>query len=92
MKLILCRKCHDVFKLDYETRKCKCGECFGKYLNDGLVAEVNKPSIVLGFNNNSLADALNFSNYGKLTSKYMGDRFEAFIISQKSDTIRTVKG
>ena len=91
MKLIFCRECQDVFKLDYSIKTCKCGKCYGKYLSDGLTAEVNKEAVILGINNNSLVGTLRESNFGKLTSKYMGDRFEAFVISPKCDTIKIIK-
>ncbi len=34
MKLVYCKKCHDVFKLDGadEIRTCKCGESKGYYV------------------------------------------------------------
>lgn len=54
MKLILCQ---DVFKLDYQERRCKCGRCKGRYLANGLNAEYTE-GIPLGFNNTSLAIAI----------------------------------
>lgn len=35
MKLIYCRKCQDVVRLFPEVlRQCKCGACWGRYLDD----------------------------------------------------------
>jgi hypothetical protein len=34
MKLLFCNKCHDVFRLDRDARKCHCGAVGGKYVND----------------------------------------------------------
>ncbi len=33
MKLIMCGSCHDVVKLDHESRSCKCGKSSGRYLD-----------------------------------------------------------
>lgn len=51
MKLLFCPDCFDVVKLDYNLRRCKCGNCAGKYEADGLHAVVNGGGMSLMINN-----------------------------------------
>lgn len=83
MKLILCRKCNDVFKLDNKVRTCKCGCCSGRYLSDDYHAEYcGKEAIPIGFANSSLVKAVqNQPEEGR------GEVFEAFIIPKKCPTM-----
>lgn len=83
MKLILCPECHDVFKLDYKPRECKCGACKGHYYEDGLTAEYSGPAIPLGFANSSLADAIK-----KQPKRGQGKEFIAFVIPKSCPTFR----
>lgn len=53
MKLLLCKDCYDVFKLDYEMRQCKCGKVKGRYL-DGRMAEVSKDGVSIALGNGSV--------------------------------------
>lgn len=57
MKLLLCGECWDVFKLDYEMRKCKCGKVRGHYI-DNLMAEVSENAISLAMGNGSIQMAV----------------------------------
>ena len=50
MKLLLCKKCHDIIRLQYEVRECKCGEVTGLY-RDWIHAEYFGPAIKLGLDN-----------------------------------------
>lgn len=55
MKLLICPKCNDVFKLDKEElRSCKCGHVKGKYKEDGHCAVTNGNGINLAMNSNDL--------------------------------------
>lgn len=81
MKLILCPKCHDVFKLDYQLRQCKCGQSYGQYGTDGLHASYHG-GIPIGFNNRSLVVAM-FNQ----PQEGMGERFEAFVIPKDCPTM-----
>lgn len=60
MKLLLCLKCFDVFKLDYELRTCKCKEVKGKYDPDGITAVTtdNEFTINLAMGNGSVIQAI----------------------------------
>lgn len=58
MKLVYCTKCHDIFKLDYEPRACKCGECKGAYDADGHHAWTNGNGMALALGNGELRQAI----------------------------------
>ena len=59
MKLLFCPQCQDIVKMTYEWRACKCEACRGRYLADGLWAEVEgAPAMVMGISNDSLACAV----------------------------------
>jgi len=86
MKLIWCKKCGHVLSLtDKHWRTCDCGQCGGRYLKDGLNAEVfgGEYCLPLGFNNPSFRAARN-----KQPESGWGERFEAFIIPQRCPTVR----
>jgi hypothetical protein len=84
MKLIFCQKCQDVVKLQAEeSRTCLCGESWGRYKNDGLNAVYGGEAVPLGFDNPTLAEALqNQPKEGR------GRRFEAFVIAEECDTFK----
>lgn len=57
MKLALCEKCWDVFKLAKEMRQCKCGEVKGRYI-DNMYAEVSENAVSIAIGNGSLENAI----------------------------------
>jgi len=77
MKLLFCPDCYDIITLTSETRHCKCSATFGKYMSNGVHAQVSENSVVLGFNNNSFVHALKNPPHKDADR---GKRFEAFII------------
>jgi len=81
MKLIYCKKCYDVVKLDYEVRSCKCGESRGKYLRDGYHALYAGECFPIGIANQSLANATVLQ-----PTRGAGARFEAFVIEKECTT------
>lgn len=103
MKLLLCRKCSDVFSLyaTEESRTCKCGACGGRYVNhvDAEVTGQKDQFFVLGFANGSLVSALRAQLYAGdsdevMTGAYAGHKkgrgFEAFIVPESSPTVRRI--
>ena len=58
MKLILCPKCDDMFKLSRTLKSCKCGLSQGRYLADGLYAQINMAAVPIGIANSTLARGL----------------------------------
>ena len=83
MKLILCKKCSDVFKLDREWRDCKCGECSGKYLNDLDAIYSGEYAVPIGFANSTLVDAIK-----NQPMRGMGKEFTAFVIPTICPTMK----
>lgn len=59
MKLMFCRECRDVLKLQIEAiRACKCGRSSGRYLPDGAHANVYGSAEVIGIANDTMQRAL----------------------------------
>lgn len=58
MKLLLCEECHDVVALRSEVRHCACGASWGRYLEDGLHAEIGGAALVIGVDNFALGRVL----------------------------------
>jgi hypothetical protein len=58
MKLLYCQYCNDVVQLDYQKKACQCGRAEGKYMDDGINAQVKFGCRVLCINNLDLADAI----------------------------------
>lgn len=93
MKLILCRYCHDVYKLTkLGVRTCACERTQGNYLPDGLHAEVsnNEYTVVLGFHNGTLVKALDQYNNDPVTEDGMGYNFTAFVIPDGVPTVKRI--
>ena len=87
MKLILCTECHDVFKLDYKERRCKCGRTWGMYEDNGLWAQYSGDTAVpLGFANSSLVKAID-----NQPQEGMGEEFVAFVIPIECPTMEKIE-
>lgn len=73
MKLVTCRECHDVVRLyPSQWRKCFCGAVEGRYLEDGVRAEIRGESaIALGIDN---------KDYAKMVVKPGGARGQWFAL------------
>jgi hypothetical protein len=96
MKLLYCTECHDIFKLGYNLRACKCGESQGRYLEDGLHAEIKGEfAMCLGFANSTFVKALERhaeTPEGQPPSRNRGPgygwQFEAFVIPEPCPTVK----
>jgi len=73
MKLLLCRNCWDVVKLQKETRSCKCGESGGRY-TDNLNAEYwgADETYIIGLDNRSLIRAIQNEGFPDPYGVYSG--------------------
>lgn len=59
MKLLFCKACGDVQKLQYETRTCRCRESSGYYLPDGDNCVIaGSSAVVIAMGNGSLVQAV----------------------------------
>jgi hypothetical protein len=81
VKLLLCLKCNDIFNLDYEEKRCKCGQTKGKYLDTFNAIYEGEKAIPLGFANFSFANAIR-----NQPSEGLGERFTAFTIPKVCPT------
>lgn len=99
MKLIFCLECGDVVRLRRESRLCQCRSSGGQYINE-LDAEIWGKCVPLGFDNSSLAIALNSqpvapkpgkSRKPRKFRKKAGKRFDAFIIPKNCPTVKVIK-
>lgn len=87
MKLILCKNCHDVFKLSQMMRSCKCGMAKGRYLKNNFNAEYSGSSAVpLGFANSTLVKAID-----NQPENGLGSEFVAFVIPKECPTMKRVE-
>ena len=73
MKLIFCSTCHDVFKLSRTLKSCECGKAKGRYLGDGLYAEINGGAIPIGMANSTVAKGVVAYLGGNKTMDYAID-------------------
>lgn len=86
MKLILCKSCQDVVRLQTnELRFCQCGASGGKYLNTLDAIYFGDSAVPLGFNNHSLGPAI-----FKQPKVGKGLGFNAFIIPEICPTFTKV--
>lgn len=77
MKLLTCRKCHDIFLIwGKYTRNCICGTVAGKYLNDRVTAVINKDAVVFGIDINGFNLALHCQERDKVD--FPNDRIDRF--------------
>lgn len=93
MKLVLCMNCHDVFKLSKRfVRSCSCGTSWGEYLEDGLNSRVsdNDYTVVLGFDNNTLAQAIVAQQTYGDQKDGRGRVFDAFVIPNNTETVKRI--
>lgn len=84
VKLFLCLLCHDVVRMTKEPRSCSCGHTQGRYVDD-LNAELTEGAIPIGFNSQSLADAIKLQ-----PDSGSGERFDAFVIPKDVPSIKRV--
>lgn len=98
MKLLICIKCNDVFKLRHDYKECSCGACGGQYIDDVNVKVWGTKDryFVLGFANFSLVTALHeqiaegdsdelMFYAGKMTP--IGRDFTAFVVPDAADSV-----
>lgn len=86
MKLLFCYLCQDVQKLSRRLEECQCGSCIGRYLSDELHAEYSGPGEIIGFDNNSLANALRRHQKGDRDDG-LGHKFDAFVVPKGALTV-----
>lgn len=83
MKLLYCKNCHDIIKLLYTPRFCRCGKVGGEYLNilDIAVYGEKKLAVPIGIHNSSFYKAI--ENQPKEDLGDNGEVFLSFIIPEE---------
>ena len=95
MKLLVCRKCGDIFNLSDKAKTCSCGESSGRYVDD-LNAEIKGDCKAIGFSNGSLESAYRLQlkideAQGNKETCCLGERFEAFFIPESAKTVKRIQ-
>jgi hypothetical protein len=85
---LFCPKCEDMFKLRSTMRTCSCGACHGRYLADGLHAEISENAVAVGIGNQGFLGAWMNTHLHKLENK---NEFKAWIIPFSSDRVKRLK-
>ena len=90
MKLLFCKNCQDVIKLSTKKmRYCSCKSIKGRYLKDGIHAEVSKDAIVIALNNSELGQALGCYSMNNMHEKNnFPTNFGGWVINKTSDRVR----
>ena len=88
MKLIFCPVCDDAFKLSRDLKSCKCGKAKGRYLADGLYAEINKGAVPIGMANSTVAKGVVVYLRG---NKTMDCHVDAWVYKVNEPHIRVVE-
>lgn len=82
MKLLYCKKCHDIFRIySDEFRLCNCKESGGKYVSELKAVYFGNYAIPLGLDNWSFGMALQFQPF-----EGDGKKFDAFVIPKTCST------
>jgi hypothetical protein len=88
MKLLLCKKCHDVFNLQIGiVKQCSCGATKGVY-TDNLNAWWSGQGIPLCIGNSSLREAMKQQRLEDTynPTEFYGERFTAWVCPKNSET------
>jgi len=83
MKLLFCKNCNDVFRIQVERERiCQCGKTRGQYHDDDWNAWYKgKEAIPLGFANSTFVSAL-----ANQPETGWGKEFTAFVIQRECKT------
>ena len=88
MKLIFCPACDDAFKLSRTLKSCKCGKAKGRYLEDGIHAEINQYAIPIGMANSTVVKGVVAYLGG---NKTMDARIDAWVFKVDEPHIKVVE-
>ncbi len=88
MKLILCLKCDDVFKLSRTLKSCECGNVQGRRLEDDLHVEINMAAIPIGMANITVVRGALAYQRG---NKDVDSRIDAWVFRVDEPHIKRVK-
>jgi hypothetical protein len=87
MKLLLCKNCQDVIRLQVNIKRtCKCGNVSGIYLDDLNAIYSGDDAVPIGFANSTLVEAIR-----NQPEEGMGKVFTAFVIPKNCYTFEKVE-
>lgn len=86
MKLLFCKSCQDVIRLNKDYKNCSCKKIGGKYIDDLNAIYFGEQAVPLGFNNHSMLKAINTQPEDGL-----GKDFIAFVIPKKCNSFKFIK-
>ena len=78
--------CNAVISLSGTVKKCPCGKCGGKYLEDDMNAVYWGPCLPLGFANTSFIAAIR-----NQPERDWGKDFTAFVIQKECPTMKRIE-
>ena len=86
MKLLFCPDCYDIAKIEYVSRRCRCGAVIARYLDDeGNVEISGVRAHVLAVPNYSLDHAIRTEEY-----RYLSPPVECYLLSTSHEKVRRV--
>lgn len=94
MKLLMCKKCGDMFNLDRVEKSCRCGETSGRYVDD-ILAEIKGDCVPIGIGNYKFKVAYQMQQIEDQAQKDPvccdGVPFDAFFIPENATSIKRIK-
>lgn len=85
MKLIFCKVCEDVVRLDRKERTCECQSCGGRYLSPVLAEYWGESAVPLSIDTESLKMAVS-----QRPENGRGNEFVAFVIPHQCPTYKRI--
>lgn len=90
MKLLYCRRCHDIIKLSQHLKTCDCGNVKGMYSDLRQAQFVGEFAVPLGIKNSSFNEAINKQPETDNDDGLSDVTFEAFVIPKICKTLERI--
>ncbi len=91
MKLIVCRNCRETIALTRKVKRCRCRKTAGKYLEDGIKAQIAGPCTAFGINSRAIALWLRKTERGEYPEPYDPEGYvEAWAMPEFPENIERV--
>lgn len=87
MKLLYCKRCHDIIKMSHRLNTCECGQVKGMYTSDLNVEYTGAYAVPLGILNDSFIDAVRNQPEKDNEERTGGVRFEGFVIPKQCSRV-----
>jgi len=90
MKLLYCKRCHDIIKLSQRLKTCDCGNVKGMYSTERQAQFVGEFAVPLGIQNSSFERAVNQQPKTNNEDGESEATFEAFVIPEICPTLERI--